>query len=158
MLWRMSLSNESQERLTVVDDHCLFDHEGIVVPLCRDTVVVMECSELLRIDRQAFKEAMKELRVRRNHARNRRRELEMQRLRMSDSVRSSHSRDLRTSDSIQARVSVHSGSSSYPMWQSVESANVVRFRRDSDCESIADDSRGGETETKTPQEYSQQKA
>jgi len=161
MLWRMSLSNDSQERLTVVDDHCLF--EPFEASLSHNTVVVMECSEVLRIDRQGFKAAVEALRGRRMLAKERSRALELQRIRRSDSIQSSRSRDIRNSDSIldghlQARVSIQSRSStsSYAMWDSGQPAYPDRVRRNSDCESIPEDLKGGEPEPKTQLDYGRQ--
>jgi len=45
-------------RLTVVDDQCLFANQAV---LSRHTVVALECSEVLRVDRQRFLELIKEL-------------------------------------------------------------------------------------------------
>jgi len=47
--------------LTVVDDHCLFERKETA--RCKDTVMVLECSEVLRVDRQRFQEALEELRA-----------------------------------------------------------------------------------------------
>ncbi|CAK0847567.1 unnamed protein product [Prorocentrum cordatum] len=49
-------SIESGPPLTVVDEHCLFEKEAKAV--CKNTVVAMECSEVLRIDRLKFQAVM----------------------------------------------------------------------------------------------------
>jgi hypothetical protein len=50
--------------MTVVDENCLFEH-GERAPTSQYTVVALECSELLRVDRLRFHEV---LQVRRSHA------------------------------------------------------------------------------------------
>jgi len=47
--------------LTVVDDHCLFERKETA--RCKDTVMVLECSEVLRIGRKKFQEALQDLRA-----------------------------------------------------------------------------------------------
>jgi len=60
VLKRVSLSSElCFGRLTVVDDHCLFERSEM--SLCRETVVALECSEVLRIDREKFQEAIQKV-------------------------------------------------------------------------------------------------
>jgi len=51
-------SKEAPRRLTVVDEHCLFTSKAVT---CSETVVALECSEVLRVDRQRFLELMQEL-------------------------------------------------------------------------------------------------
>ncbi|CAK0820405.1 unnamed protein product [Prorocentrum cordatum] len=59
-LTRVSLSSDlCFGRLTVVDEHCLF--ERTEVSLSRDTVVALECSEVLRVDRHTFQETLRKL-------------------------------------------------------------------------------------------------
>jgi hypothetical protein len=59
-LWRLSLFSAGRapttQALTVVDDQCLFELGEKA--LCKNTVVALECSEVLRIDRQTFQEIM----------------------------------------------------------------------------------------------------
>ncbi|CAK0884296.1 unnamed protein product [Prorocentrum cordatum] len=56
-----AMSNWSIGPLTVVDEHCLFERGEAV--RSKDTVMVLECSEVLRVDRQRFQEALEELRA-----------------------------------------------------------------------------------------------
>mmetsp|Transcript_102665 Transcript_102665/g.290827 ORF Transcript_102665/g.290827 Transcript_102665/m.290827 type:complete len:279 (+) Transcript_102665:3-839(+) len=51
---RLSGVSRGIDPLKVVDDYCLFDMEADVKS--RNTVVALECSEVLRIDRQRFQE------------------------------------------------------------------------------------------------------
>jgi len=61
MLGSLSLSsNRAAAPLTVVDEHCLFDVGANV--LCKNTVVAMECSEVLRVDRQRFQQVLRQRR------------------------------------------------------------------------------------------------
>jgi len=53
---RLSGVSRGIDPLKVVDDYCLFDMEADVKS--RNTVVALECSEVLRIDRRMFQEAL----------------------------------------------------------------------------------------------------
>ncbi|CAK0897516.1 unnamed protein product [Prorocentrum cordatum] len=63
---RRRLSELSCRPVTVVDEHCLFD-PGEAAP-SQDTVVVLECSEVLRVDRRRFQEVLRALHARHGQA------------------------------------------------------------------------------------------
>jgi CRP-like cAMP-binding protein len=74
-LMRVSLQSElCFGRLKIVDEHCLF--ERAEDSLSRDTVVAMECSEVLSIDRQRFQEVLQKLQKLQDNQRRRRYEIE----------------------------------------------------------------------------------
>ncbi|CAK0882260.1 unnamed protein product [Prorocentrum cordatum] len=85
--WSLS-SSRSCSRPTIVDEHCLFELGKTVQS--RETVVVLECSEVLRVDRKRFHEAVRSLHAKHNRALEKRREAEMRELRLdgADSPRS----------------------------------------------------------------------
>lgn len=86
-------SSRSNSRLTIVDEHCLFEWRRTAQS--QDTVVVLECSEVLRVDRRRFQEVVRSLHARHAQALKHRREAELQQLRRSvdtvDTVRSGSS-------------------------------------------------------------------
>jgi len=56
------LSTPVPEPLTVLDEHCLFEKGNQVKSRC--TVVALECSEMLRVDRHIFQEVLRARRAR----------------------------------------------------------------------------------------------
>jgi hypothetical protein len=63
-------ATRSGSPLTVVDEHCLFDRGEVA--RCQNTVLALECSELLRIDRQGFQEVVQVSNIRRSQVQLRR--------------------------------------------------------------------------------------
>ncbi|CAK0833191.1 unnamed protein product [Prorocentrum cordatum] len=59
ILSHLQLSTRRRSHLTVLDDHCLFDLG--YTALSKNTVVALECSEVLRTDRQRFHDVLREL-------------------------------------------------------------------------------------------------
>ncbi|CAK0845305.1 unnamed protein product [Prorocentrum cordatum] len=59
VLRHLQLSSRRRTHLTILDDHCLCDLGDTA--LSKNTVVALECSEVLRIDRQRFHDVLLEL-------------------------------------------------------------------------------------------------